>query len=843
MKLYEKVLSFAKKEFSKTDIDIFSLSRKITEIYESELLSLYKRELGDIDGICLIGFGSFGRRMMAPLSDLDFAILVSSKKIRAKHKKKIENFIACVWDILKKVEYSVRTPEETINIALEDIRVLSYLGDIRFISGDVRVFQELLIMGRELMKSHVQKIFSMLKNDRALRITKRQYSLLEPDVKSSPGGISDYVYVTWLQKLVSEDILVSLSDIRNDLRRLLEVRFALHISRKNDVLHTSAAEDVLKIIKEKWGINMVGKRAGLNELMTSVIKHMHKIKVYADIAERYLMDRVYPITPTYSDRLGKFRTNGTYIYLDEEELKNEPELAVEIFKVAKENNLDLSPETSYMLIKMRKLRNLHKNQSAWRYFYEILREPGGVGRILVKMWDTGILERLIPEFRRVSNLWQIVPPHVYPVGLHLIKCVEWTERILSGMKPDYVEFLPEIQEKDVVLISAFLHDIAKGDKKDHSELGEEWAERIGRRMVLSGEKLERIKFLVRHHLSLSSFAQRRDIHDNASLTKFSSMFPDLISLDSLYILSLADAIATNPENWNSWKAYLIAEIYVKTSERIRKGLDFREDEHTDALMLSDELSEFFPRDIVELFISSLSQKFLSFFSYDRLFRYSCAFLNAYMSGKRYAAFTKRDEGVIEVITIGDDVPGFLCECAGMLFLAGFNILSLYAEGGLMGKALNIFWVEPPETQRMEKFKKLFSSKRLEDIIHEIEERRKKIINYLVSTNPFVRENTEDSVRVIFDNETSENFTIVEVYCFDRPALLFDIAYTITMSGYDISVAKISTRENKVADIFYIRKKEGDMGKLNQSEFEKLGASIKRAIIRGIPRKSLRMPLL
>lgn len=802
----------------------------ITKSFEEDVKNLWRQFLGDEDRICLCGFGSFGRKTMTHFSDIDILILVDSKRQIEKLGDRISNFIAAMWNIFRKIEHAVRTPEETMKIALEDVKVLSYLSDLRFIAGDPQVFEKMKRIKKKFCSENFETVFNFLKQDRKNRISKYP-NLLEPNIKDSPGGIGDFLYLKCIKDLVQKDILVDLKELRKDYEFLLQIRVALHhiLKKNDDNIKSGVIEDLKNFVKEK-----TGKNTDIKELMTKILNHMNRIRVYTEISQEYIgkcIEERRTKTPEKMVKLGEyFLSDGKFIYT--ENISN-PKVIIELFKAAKDNDLKISPEVSYRILRNRRLfKGIWKDKDCTRTMYEILSDLGGIGRTLRKMRDLEVLHNIIPEFSHVKNLYQVYPPHIYPVDLHLIKCAEETEKILLNIKPEHVKVLPDIpaDKKWILIFASLLHDIGKGRKKDHSELGEKIAEKVAIRFGIAGENMSLLKFLVKNHLLLSHISQRRDIHEDNLLKKTAELFPDILSLDMLYILSIADALSTNPENWNAWKSHLISETYIKLSERIRRGLEYREEKHINISLLVDELSKFFPHDIVIKAVQSLSQKFLSFFNYDRLFRYILVFLKAYLSQSRFATFTLRDEGVIEIITIGDDVEGFLCECTGMLFVSGFNILSLYAEGGVLGKAINIFWAHPPDVGKFKKFAKIFYSKTLKEILPEIEQKKKKIIPYFMETNIFARHNTEDTIKIFFDNSSSEDYTIMEVYCFDRPGLLFDITYVLVENGYDISVAKISTRENKVADVFYIRDKRKTDGKLSKDQIEELREKIKRAII-------------
>ena len=59
-----------------------------------------------------------------------------------------------------------------------------------------------------------------------------------------------------------------------------------------------------------------------------------------------------------------------------------------------------------------------------------------------------------------------------------------------------------------------------------------------------------------------------------------------------------------------------------------------------------------------------------------------------------------------------------------------------------------------------------------------------------------------------DNWASDFFTLIEVFADDRIGLLYKITRTIFELGLDIRIAKIATKGDQVADVFYVRDLEG-----------------------------------
>ena len=63
-------------------------------------------------------------------------------------------------------------------------------------------------------------------------------------------------------------------------------------------------------------------------------------------------------------------------------------------------------------------------------------------------------------------------------------------------------------------------------------------------------------------------------------------------------------------------------------------------------------------------------------------------------------------------------------------------------------------------------------------------------------------------KVNVNNESSSFFTIIEIFTYDFPGLLFAITDALYQAGLDIWVAKISTNIDQVVDVFYVRDVDG-----------------------------------
>jgi len=130
-----------------------------------------------------------------------------------------------------------------------------------------------------------------------------------------------------------------------------------------------------------------------------------------------------------------------------------------------------------------------------------------------------------------------------------------------------------ISKPHILYIAGLFHDIAKGKKGDHSELGQDIARQFCVRHNITEHDTKLICWLVRNHLVMSTTAQRKDISDPDVIHEFSEKVGNSENLNYLYLLTIADIRATNPKLWTGWKDSLLKELYIATLNALRRGLD------------------------------------------------------------------------------------------------------------------------------------------------------------------------------------------------------------------------------------------------------------------------------
>ena len=173
---------------------------------------------------------------------------------------------------------------------------------------------------------------------------------------------------------------------------------------------------------------------------------------------------------------------------------------------------------------------------------------------------------------------------------------------------------------------------------------------------------------------------------------------------------------------------------------------------------------------------------------------------------RFIPETKTVE--ITVGTYEGITPGVFHKLTGGLTSAGLQILSADINTLADGLVFDRFLVHDPD----------YAGQSPPERMSEVERRLKQSLQ---SDQPpaFRRvwrssqQTAADALQVLptqvrLDNNTSEHFTIVDVFAADRMGLLYTISRTLFEQGLSVYIAKIGTFLDQVVDVFYVTDQSG-----------------------------------
>ena len=211
-----------------------------------------------------------------------------------------------------------------------------------------------------------------------------------------------------------------------------------------------------------------------------------------------------------------------------------------------------------------------------RLFRDVLSSPFSMTKQLRRMLRHGVLGRYLPEFEKIVGQMQFDMFHTYTVDAHTMQVIANSRRFLRA---DYTDRFPvttriaqRLRNPLLLFVAALYHDIGKGRGGDHSELGAVDARLFCERHFFDEPDTELVVWLVKNHLFMSSFSQKRDISDPREIQRFAEHMSTEERLDYLFTLTVADINGTNPELWNAWRSSLLRYLYTETRRALRRGL-------------------------------------------------------------------------------------------------------------------------------------------------------------------------------------------------------------------------------------------------------------------------------
>ena len=545
-------------------------------------------------GIALLAVGGYGRGELHPHSDIDLLILLRGDA--EPFRESIEAFLMLLWDIGLEVGQSVRSIEECQHEARADITVITNLMESRTLAGDEALRQDMM---QAIDTSHMWTDAEFFRAKRAeqharhAKFNDTEYNL-EPNVKSSPGGLHDIQTIAWvaLRHFGTNDLseLVQQGFLNEPEYRILDsgraflwkVRFALHTlsGRAEDRLlfdHQRALAKLLgyegtdsKLAVERFMQKYYRVVMSLSELNDLLMQHFEEILLRdAEAAD---------IRPLNS----RFQVRNHYIEVTNPNVfKRTPFAILEIFLLMAQHPeiRGVRADTIRLLRDHRHLidddfRSDIRNTSL---FIELFRCKEGIHRNLRRMNRYGILGRYLPEFGKIVGQMQHDLFHIYTVDAHTLNLIKHLRKL---NRPEYQDKYPlawrifcRLPKPDLLYMAGLYHDIAKGRGGDHSELGAVDAQQFCTRHHLPAWDTHLVSWLVENHLLMSTTAQRKDISDPLEIHDFATKVGNQVRLDYLYVLTIADINATNPTLWNSWRASLLRQLYTETKRALRRGLD------------------------------------------------------------------------------------------------------------------------------------------------------------------------------------------------------------------------------------------------------------------------------
>ncbi|MEE2679922.1 MAG: [protein-PII] uridylyltransferase [Myxococcota bacterium] len=794
-------------------------------------------------GFSIVAAGGYARREMNIHSDVDLLFL---------YRDKLSSHVAAVaervqlwlWDADLAVGAATRTIQDTISLGKADNTVATAILGPRFLAGSGVLFHEFQDRVRAELFAKPERFVE--EQIQALQARHAQFGdslyLLQPNLKEGAGALRDYHMAWWVMHVTHaraggrEDFLhlglltePELDELNAGLDFLWRSRNELHLlsGRKNDQLSFELQETV----SESFGYaDSEGPELPVERYMSDYYRHARAIQNYSSLVVEQCRQRVSgPRSRKAREVEGGFRVvDGQLEVPHIRRLREDPVRLLQAFAVAQDEDVSLTRKAQRLI-----REHLHLVDDAFRtdprareQFFRILESPRRVMRSLLAMNEIGLLGAYLPEWEHVVCRWQHVMYHTYTVDVHSIFLVEELRRLWLGRHeenlPELTELMQNSEDRAALFIACLLHDIGKGLGGNHSEKGVDRARPCLDRLGVTGERAERILFLVRYHLRMSHLAQRRDLTDPRLILEFGRMVGDRTNLRNLYLVTFADMRASSSKAWTDWKHRLLRELFARTAELLETGeadagraieiIERRVEIRREAA--AQELAELgFSEADVEGYFAIMPRRYFTAHSPRQIARHARVVLEADSDSGVAMARREMRGGFTEFILCVRDVRGLFANVAGTLTAQHFNILGAHVYTTRTGLALESYRVSTPpggEDERRLAWEE-FEAMLRRVLAGEVEVRQ--LLGRRLRRGSRVRSRTPASVAVT--NDESDFYTIVDVAAEDRLGLLHELTRTLAEHGCEIYISKAAKIRDQVTDTFYV--KDAQARKLQHAE--------------------------
>jgi len=540
--------------------------------------------------LALAAVGGYGRGELYPASDVDLLILLPAAPDAAL-KGQLEALVGLFWDIGLEIGHSVRTPDECLAEAANDITVQTALIEARLLSGDPALFAGFTRRLHERLD--VQAFFKAKRSEqdeRYLRFQETPYSL-EPNLKESPGGLRDLQVILWVaqaagygcnwQELKDAGFLTDaehqhLVRCESTLQRL-RIRLHYQLGRREDRL----LFDYQTTLAEQLGYQAVAAKRASELLMQDYYRNAKSATQLNVILLQNIGAAIFP-PPDIAPQPINARFRIAHEMLDvvhEDVFAETPSAILESFLLIQQNAAikGMTARTLRALYRARtRIDDAFRADPANRaLFLQIFQQPRGLLHELRRMNQYGILGRYLPNFGAIVGQMQHDLFHVYTVDQHILMVVRNLRRFateeFAHEYPFCTRLINEFDKPWVLYVAALFHDIAKGRGGDHSEQGTGDARAFCETHGVADEDSELVVWLVRQHLTMSAVAQKQDVSDPDVVKAFADIVGDERRLIALYLLTVADIRGTSPKVWNNWKGQLLQDLFSATRKLLLQG--------------------------------------------------------------------------------------------------------------------------------------------------------------------------------------------------------------------------------------------------------------------------------
>lgn len=776
--------------------------------------------------LALCAVGGYGRQELHPHSDVDILILLPEGD---QPPPGVEALLRLLWDVGVKPGHSVRTVQQCVEQAQRDQTVMTNQLDARRLDGSAELFARFeASLGPHHLWPGPAFFAAKLKEQRA-RYAKYHDTafIVEPNIKEGPGGLRDLQMIGWvlkrqfgaksLQDLLALGFLTDteFAELTHAQNFLWAIRFALHgIAGRSEERLLFGYQ---KALAAQFGYEDTQRpNHAVEQFMQGYYRMVKGMEQLNEMLMQLFNEVIVNSEQQHETAVidARFQAVNEYLEVRHSEIfAQDPVALLEVFRALQRNRQLKGVRATTMRLIRQSLHlingDFRRNPAATQCFMQILRAPAGVSSELRRMHRLGVLGAYLPEFTRVAGMMQFDLFHVYTVDEHTLFVVRNLRRLANVRQGDEPALchavFRRIDKPELLYIAGLFHDIAKGSGEDHCIHGQSIVEAFAERHRLSAADTHLVSWLVRNHLLMSLTAQRKDVEDPDVINEFTRQVGSEQRLDCLYLLTVADIRATNPNLWNAWREALLRTLYLAALRAFQHGLnnpleaqDKLVQTQADALALLS--SQGIDAKRAKVIWAAFPEDYFVRYAAEEIAWHTAAIANATSTALPLVLLRPPDpRGSTEVFIYARHADHHFAACTAVLDQLGLNIVDAKVIRLSDGHVLHSYFVLEHSG------KPIRHGQREQEITHRI--------RTLLGSNeppPVVGRRHPPQIRhfpvqteIHFHTDPLARYSILELQAADRPGLLSKVGQAFSAMGIRLHNAKVATLGSRAEDVFFI----------------------------------------